>query len=90
MPTPTRIRLRNHVAWSPLLRKGGPHERSKSGLRSQAKQDMQNEICDWQEALQEERDLNSSRPRNETGDDPITISLPNYENPAIQSISNHY
>jgi hypothetical protein len=40
MPTLPRRRPRNPVAQSPLLRKGGVHERSKSGVRAEAKQEL--------------------------------------------------
>jgi hypothetical protein len=54
MPTKPGLRLRNPVARSPLLRKGGIHERSKSGLRAEAKQQLQDELEFWQEGLEEE------------------------------------
>ncbi len=53
MPTLPRRRPRNPVALSPLLRKGGVHERSKSGIRAEAKQKLQDELEFWQEGLEE-------------------------------------
>jgi hypothetical protein len=44
MPTLSRLRPRNPVAMSPLLRKGGVHERSKSGVRAEVKQQLQDEL----------------------------------------------
>jgi hypothetical protein len=38
------LRPRNFVARSPLLRKGGVHERSQSGKRQQQKQALEQEV----------------------------------------------
>jgi hypothetical protein len=38
---------------SPLLRKGGVHERSKSGVRAEVNHQMQDAITNWQEAQEE-------------------------------------
>ncbi len=54
MPTLPRLRPRNPVALSPFLRKGGVHERSKSGLRAEAKHHLQDELLAWQEELEED------------------------------------
>ncbi|MCV6637992.1 hypothetical protein [Candidatus Albibeggiatoa sp. nov. NOAA] len=43
MPT----RTRNFVARSPLLRKGGVHEKSKTGQRHKAKQELKKEVANW-------------------------------------------
>ena len=67
MPTLPRLRPRNRVAMPPLLRKGGVHERSKSGLRAEAKQQLQEELGDWQEALEEECITATSRSRIDSG-----------------------
>lgn len=67
MPTLPRRRLRNPVARSPLLRKGGIHERSKSGLRAEAKQQLQDELEFWQEELEEECLSTTIRSRNDSG-----------------------
>jgi hypothetical protein len=53
MPTIPSLRPRNPVALSPLLRKGGVHERSKSGVRSEVKQLVQEEIGEWSARLDE-------------------------------------
>ncbi len=53
MPTLPRRRPRNPVALSPLLRKGGIHEKSKSGIRAEHKQKLQTELIDWREELEE-------------------------------------
>lgn len=67
MPILPGLRLRNPVALSPLLRKGGVHERSKSGLRTEAKQQLQNELEFWQEELKEDCLLTTIRSRNDSG-----------------------
>lgn len=46
-------RPRNPVARSPLLRKGGMHQKAKSGQRAEAKLHMQQEAENWREALDE-------------------------------------
>lgn len=38
------VKIRNPHAWSPLLKKGGSHGKSKSALRSQAKRSTQKEV----------------------------------------------
>ncbi len=38
------LRPRNYVARSPMLRKGGVHERCQSGKRQQQKQDLKGEL----------------------------------------------
>lgn len=49
MPTSTRTRARNYVAMSPLLRKGGVHQHSKTGARANIRHEIQAEITDWQQ-----------------------------------------
>lgn len=44
MPT---LKLRNFVARTPLLRKGGVHVKSKSGQRAQVKKAVKQEMRDW-------------------------------------------
>ncbi len=67
MPTLPRRRPRNPVALSPLLRKGGIHERSKSGVRAEANQKLQDELEFWQEELEEECLSTTIRSRSESG-----------------------
>ncbi|HVF65092.1 MAG TPA: hypothetical protein VNE58_13965 [Casimicrobiaceae bacterium] len=43
MPT---LKPRDPVARSPLMRKGGPHERSKSAKRQQAKRELARTVRD--------------------------------------------
>lgn len=38
---------RNQVAQSPLMRKGGPHQKSKSALRTAARRETQRLSRDW-------------------------------------------
>lgn len=71
MPASTRMRPRNYVAMSPLLRKGGVHERSKSGARADKKHEMQDAISNWREALEEECLLTTNHSRIDSGDVPI-------------------
>lgn len=65
MPTPTRSRARNTVAMSPLLRKGGVHQRSKTGARAEIKHEIQAEITDWQE---DEFQSTTNLPQTESGE----------------------
>lgn len=63
MTTSQRRRPRNRVAMSPLLRKGGVHERSKSGQRAENKLLLNAELDDWREELEEDFfNINHSRP----------------------------
>ena len=65
MPTSTRTRVRNTVAMSPLLRKGGVHQRSKTGARADIKHEIEAEISNWQE----EQGLSTAvNPQTESGD----------------------
>ena len=41
------IKLRNPVAASPVLRKGGVHRKSKSGERAQQKEETKRALVDW-------------------------------------------
>lgn len=75
MRRPVRTRLRNPVATSPLLRKGGVHQRSKSGVRASAKRETENALLDWRESLDDECFVNNKHPHVESGDDLIIISL---------------
>jgi hypothetical protein len=40
-------RTRNYVARSPLLRKGGVHEKSKTAQRHKDKKELKKEVSDW-------------------------------------------
>lgn len=50
-------RRRNPVARSPLLRKGGVHEKSKSAKRQQQKLSDNHLLDDWREELEFEREM---------------------------------
>jgi hypothetical protein len=50
-----RRRFRNPVARSPLLRKGGPHQRSRSGERHQMHQALEAELDEWLDERETER-----------------------------------
>lgn len=43
---------RNPVAQSPLLRKGGVHQVSKSGQRAQARTSLSNALDEWMEEVE--------------------------------------
>ena len=49
------IKPRNPVARSPLLRKGGVHKQSSSGIRQSQKAVLDQSIQNWREELQLER-----------------------------------
>lgn len=74
MPTIPKRRPRNPVALSPLLRKGGVHERSKSGVRAEAKQELQDELEFWEEELEEECLSTTIRSRSDSGNINIYIA----------------
>jgi hypothetical protein len=66
-----RRRFRNPVARSPLLRKGGPHQISRSGERRNQRQALEAELdswweesdeLDWQTAESVSEDTDSSYP----------------------------
>ena len=65
MPTTTRMRQRNFVAMSPLLRKGGVHQRSKSAARANIEHEIQDEISNWREALENESLSSTFDPRDQ-------------------------
>jgi len=50
---------RNPVALSPLLRKGGVHEKSKTAKRQQNRQALSEQLDNWREELEFERELRS-------------------------------
>ena len=51
---------RNPVARSPLMKKGGLHEKSKTAKRRQNNQALQTQLEDWREELEFERELRSN------------------------------
>ncbi len=50
---PKRNRMRNPVAASPLLRKGGVHIQSRTGQRVRYRLQTQSAIDEWQEEFEE-------------------------------------
>lgn len=56
-----RRRIRNPVARSPLLRKGGPHQQNRSGVRHHLRQALEAELDRWREEA-EESDQQSDEP----------------------------
>lgn len=73
MPTRIRTRARNYVAMSPLLLKGGVHERSKSAVRAIAKNQVKTEVLNWREALDEEGLFLTDHSRTGSGEDVQTL-----------------
>lgn len=58
MPRQTRtIIIRNPVARSPLLRKGGPHQKSKTGNRVKARISINSIVDEWIEEQEENKDI---------------------------------
>lgn len=61
MPNKTGVRVpRNPVARSPLMRKGGVHEKSKTAKRQSSRQLLNTQLDDWREELEFERSLRSN------------------------------
>ena len=56
--------IRNPVAQSPLLRKGGPHVKSKTGQRVQARLSTNSAVDEWLEELEEDK-LNKEQKNGE-------------------------
>ena len=54
------IRRSNPVARSPLLRKGGAHDKSKSAKRSRDKRDIERESDEWENKTDEDEKPDSS------------------------------
>lgn len=48
---------RNPVARSPLLRKGGAHQETKTNQRRDARRALEGQLEDWREELEFERSL---------------------------------
>jgi len=57
MPKP-----RDWVARSPLMRKGGPHIKSKTGQRVRARLDLNDALCEWYE--EDEPNINEQEKTN--------------------------
>lgn len=55
-------KTRNPVALSPLLRKGGAHVRSKTGLRHSAKLSTADAVDDWLDELEEQKNGEQTLP----------------------------
>lgn len=51
---------RNPVARSPLMKKGGVHEKSKTAKRRENNQALKSQLEDWREELEFERSLRSN------------------------------
>ena len=49
-----KIKPRNPVARSPLLRKGGVHEKSRTSERSDTKRDLEEKVANLEDELQAE------------------------------------
>ncbi len=64
------IPIRNPVARSPLLRKGGPHTRSKTGQRVRTRLSTRYAIDDWYDEIED------NTTKNEDGEPVLPIFLP--------------
>lgn len=53
----TTLVPRNPVARSPLLRKGGAHQQTKTNQRRNASQALEGQLEDWRDDLEFERSL---------------------------------
>ena len=51
------LKPRNPVAQSPLLRKGGVHEKSATAKRQQTRTGLNRQLDDWQDDLAFEREM---------------------------------
>ena len=51
---------RNPVARSPLMKKGGVHEKSKTAKRRQSRQTVNDQLEHWREEVEFERSLRSN------------------------------
>lgn len=51
------LKPRNPVARSPLMRKGGVHEKSATAKRQQAREGLNRQLDDWQDDLAFEREM---------------------------------
>ena len=62
MPTKDRGTMtpRNPVVRSPLMRKGGVHEKGKTAKRQQSRQALSAQLDDWREEVEFERSLRSN------------------------------
>lgn len=69
------IKPRNLVACSPLMKKGGVHQKSQSALRSQKRQQLLSHIEEWQDDLAFERELQQSITHQ---DDSDAFLMPRY------------
>ena len=61
MPTRRRT-MGNPVARSPLTRKGGAHQRPRSGQRQQEQAELEEAIDQWTVAMGKEEDLKPPNP----------------------------
>jgi hypothetical protein len=71
-----RHKVRNPVACSPLLRKGGAHVQSKSGQRQKEKNKLKQEV----------RDLRFSKEIKERGNQLITLFLWKIKRRRVQGV----
>jgi len=53
-----KVKPKNFAAMSPLLGKGGVHQKSKTSVRFSNRQLTRNAIEDWQKELEETMDIN--------------------------------
>ena len=63
------LKPRNPVARSPLMRKGGVHEKSATAKRQQAREGLNRQLNDWQDDLAFEREMQESINQKDLVDD---------------------
>lgn len=54
------VKPRNLIACSPIMKKGGAHQKNQSAFRSQNRQQLISQLESWQEDLAFERELKQS------------------------------
>lgn len=74
MPKRNRV-IRNPVAQSPLLRKGGAHTQSRTGQRVRSRVSVSSAIEDWQNEIEVNDSLNTNK---ESENSPYLIATNNF------------
>ncbi len=69
-----RRRFRNPVAHNPLLRKGGPHQKSRSAERRNQRHALEAELDNWREELEWQNE--ASVPEEGDGTDTAPFTTP--------------
>jgi len=69
------LKPRNPVAQSPLMRKGGVHEKGATAKRQQTRTKLTQQLDDWQDDLAFEREMQHVIDQKDLADDLLTFSL---------------